>query len=110
MISPDGRSGRIADLLLRARAGGAKVIYVGYLRSPGIDTPIEHCKSDGDELERRIELFARSYPDIYFMSLADLLPFGARNYLSFDRIHPSRAASFLIAERISELIKLKSKH
>ena len=110
IISSDGRSGMIADLLLRARDGGAKVIYVGYLRSPGIDTPIEHCKADGDELERRIELFARSNPDIYFVSLADLVPFGARNYLSFDRIHPSRIASFLIAERISELIESQSRH
>lgn len=109
MMSPDGKTGRIADLLLRARSGGARVIYVGYLRSPGIETPIEHCKADGEELERRIELFARTHPDIYFISLVDLVPFGARNYLSWDRIHPSRVASFLIAERISEVIKNYSK-
>lgn len=109
MISADGKSGKIVDLLMRSRASGAKVIYVGYLRSPGIETPIEHCKEDGDELERRIEMFARSNPDIYFLSLADLVPYGARNYLSFDRIHPSRGASFLIAERISELILNRSR-
>ncbi len=110
MISSNGKSGRIADLLLRARAEGARVIYVGYLRSPGINTPIEHCKADGDELERRIELFARNHPDIYYISLVDLVPFGALNYLSFDRIHPSRFASFFIAERIIELINTQSKH
>ena len=104
MISQDGKSGRIPDLVTQILATGARVAYVGYLRSPEIMTPIEHCKKDGDELESRIRKLASTTSRTHFISLEDLVPPRGQGYFSFDLIHPSRMSSFLIGRRVSELI------
>lgn len=104
MISQDGRAGKIPDLISRILSTGAKVAYVGYLRSPEIVTPIEHCKDEGDELESRIRKFADASSTTHFISLEDLVPPRGQGYFSFDLIHPSRTSSFLIGSRVSELV------
>lgn len=104
MVSPDGRTGRIPDLISHVLSTGAKVAYVGYLRSPELVTPIEHCKDEGDELERRVRIFAETSPEIHFISLEDLVPPRGQGYFAFDLIHPSRTTSFLIGSRIADVI------
>ena len=104
LISPDGRSGEITNLIARLRATGAQVIYVGYLRSPGLGSPIEHCRDEGDELEKRIADFAKGSEGVHFLSLAELVPRGDRSFHAFDMIHPSYKASAAIAERIATII------
>lgn len=104
MISQDGKAGKIPSLISQIRATGASVAYVGYLRSPEIVTPIEHCKDEGDELESRIKKFVDANAKTHFISLVDLVPPRGQGYLSFDLIHPSRRSSFLIGSRISELL------
>jgi len=48
MIGEDGGSGQIPRMVSQLRDGGAQVIYLGYLRSPGCGSIIEHCRDDGD--------------------------------------------------------------
>ncbi|TNF64757.1 MAG: SGNH/GDSL hydrolase family protein [Rhodobacteraceae bacterium] len=104
MISPDGREGDIVRLVDRLRATGARVIYVGYLRSPGQGSPIEHCRDEGDELEARIARMAAADGGVHFLSLKDMVPHGDLSYHAPDRIHPSPKASRAIAERIARII------
>ncbi len=104
LISEDGRKGAIPGFVSQLRQDGAKVLYVGYLRSPGLGSPIEYCKDEGDELERRIDKLARLDKGIYFLSLADLVPPGDRSYHAFDMIHPSSKASAEIGKRIAAVI------
>ena len=104
MISADGQRGQIPDFLRKLRKNGTRVIYVGYLRSPDLITPIEHCKAEGDELDARIARLAQSDDGITFVSNADVAQPGDASYFSFDRIHPSRKSSRLIAERIANVI------
>ncbi|GAA6190950.1 SGNH/GDSL hydrolase family protein [Phaeobacter sp. NW0010-22] len=105
MISKDGLSGQIPDLFRRIRADGARVLYSGYLRSPNLLTPIEHCKDDGDEMEARIARLAGQEEGIVFASMAHIVPPGGLTYFAPDLIHPARKTSRLIGERLSRIIR-----
>lgn len=105
MIAPDGRRGEIPRMVSELRDTGARVIYVGYLRSPGLNSIIEHCRDEGDELERRIDKLAALLPGVYFLSLADLVPDGDRSYHAADMIHPSIKASTAIGRSVAEIIR-----
>ncbi|MEH6359835.1 MAG: SGNH/GDSL hydrolase family protein [Amylibacter sp.] len=105
LISDGGQTGAIPKLISKIRGTGARVIYVGYLRSPGVGSIIDHCRNEGDELERRIDTFAQKDDGVYFLSLMDLVPFGDRTYHGVDMIHPSIKASWIIGERVAEIIQ-----
>lgn len=104
LIAPTGTKGAIPKLVHRIRKTGARVVYLGYLRSPGVSSPIEHCKDEGDELEARIEKMAANDDGVIFVSLRDLVPFGDRSYHALDMIHPSLKASREIGQRIARAI------
>ena len=104
LISADGTRGAIPSLVGRIRKTGAKVIYVGYLRSPGFDSPIENCRDEGDALEARIAKLAELDPGVTFQALTDLVPEGDLSFHAADRIHPSLKASKAIAARIAQII------
>ena len=104
LISKNGTKGAIPKLMAKIRATGAEVIYVGYLRSPEINTPIEHCKDEGDALEARIEDLATRVPGVHYVSNKDLVPAGDLSFFAADRIHPSLKASKAIAGRVAALI------
>ena len=97
-------AGEIPKLIRKIRRTGAKVIYVGYLRSPGAGSPIEHCRNEGDELERRVKAFTSSDPGVFHVSLRDLVPSGDRSFHGSDMIHPSLKGSREIGKRIARLI------
>ncbi len=105
LISTDGRKGEVPKLVSRIRKTGARVVYVGYLRSPGMGSPIEACKDEGDEFEARLTKLAKRDKGLYFLSLRDLVPSGDRSFHGADMIHPSRKASRAIGARVTRLIK-----
>jgi lysophospholipase L1-like esterase len=104
LISRDGSKGAIPSMVSRLRSSGSKVIYVGYLRSPGVGSPIEHCRDDGNELESRVARLAERDEGTYFLSLADLVPHGDRSFHGIDMIHPSLKASNAIGQRVARII------
>ncbi len=104
LISTSGTRGEVPKLLAKIHKTGAKIIYVGYLRSPGIDTPIEDCKSVGDAFEKRVATLASKVPGIHYLSLQDLVPHGDLSYFAIDRIHPSTKASKEIAHRVAQIV------
>ncbi len=105
LISRDGRKGAIPGMLAKIRQSGARIIYVGYLRSPGIDSGVDECRSEGDVLEGRIARLADYADGVYFLSLQDLVPHGDRSYHGIDMIHPSVKASREIGQRVAALIR-----
>ncbi|MEX0339518.1 MAG: SGNH/GDSL hydrolase family protein [Arenibacterium sp.] len=105
LIAADSGDGEIPELVANLRNTGARIIYVGYLRSPGRGSPIEHCRDEGDELETRIARLAKDKEGVYFLSLRDLVPFGDRSFHAADMIHPSRKASDRIAQKIYQIIQ-----
>jgi len=105
MITANGRKGVIPGLVSRIRKSGARVLYLGYLRSPGFGSPIENCKDEGDELEARIARLAALDKGIFFHSISDLVPPGDLSFHAFDRIHPSLKGSTEIARRLANVIR-----
>ncbi|MEM6619757.1 MAG: SGNH/GDSL hydrolase family protein [Pseudomonadota bacterium] len=104
-LARDGGQGEIPDLIRRLRDTGARVLYVGYLRSPGSGSPIESCKDEGDTLEARMAAFAAATPGVTYVSLQDLVPHGDRSFHGLDMIHPSVKGSAAIAGRIAAAIR-----
>ena len=105
MISKDGESGKIPTLVYKLRSSGARVVYVGYLHSPGVFSIIDHCKNEDVEFESRIAKLARDNDGVDYLRLADLVPEGDLSYHAADRIHPSVKGSTEIAKLISKIIQ-----
>ncbi len=105
LISRDGTRGAIPKLVGRIRATGAKVLWLGYLRSPGFGTPIEGCKDEGDELDARLAVMAALDDGVVFHPISDLVPEGDLSFHGVDRIHPSLKASQAIARRLARVIR-----
>ncbi|WP_299552554.1 SGNH/GDSL hydrolase family protein [uncultured Tateyamaria sp.] len=105
LISADGKSGTVVDMVRRARADGARVIYVGYLRTPGQPSMIDHCRDIGDAYEARLARMAEGDAGITFVSIADLVPHGDLSFHAADRIHPSPKGSAAIAARIAAAMR-----
>ena len=81
-----------------------QVIFGGYLRTPGVTSPVEHCTDEGAEMDRRVALLAGLDRGVHFLPLADLVPHGDRSYHGIDLIHPSLKGSRVIGQRIAEII------
>ncbi len=105
LITQKGTGGEIAKLIVKLRHTGAKVVYVGYLRSPGAGSPIENCRDDGDELERRLKRLAGLLDGFYYVSVADMVPHGDTSFHALDMIHPSLKGSREIGRRVAATIK-----
>jgi acyl-CoA thioesterase-1 len=104
LISQDGTRGEIPKLVSKLRATNARVVYVGYLRSPGAWSPIEGCRDDGNELEARVARLAKRDKGLWFVSLADLVARGDRSFHASDMVHPSPKGSAAAAQRIAKVI------
>ncbi len=105
LVSPDGSSGAIPELVARIRKSGAKVAYAGYLRNPGLYTPVRACRPYGDELDRRLARLAARDPGFIFLPMSDLVPYGDPSLHHQDMIHPSPKGSAAIGNRIAAAIR-----
>lgn len=110
MISPNGKRGDIPTLVTRIRATGARVLYLGYLRSPGINSATDACAEDGTTLETRLRAMAATDPGVMFLSMADLVPEGDASFHALDMVHPSIKGSKAIAERAAAVIRKRDKN
>jgi lysophospholipase L1-like esterase len=105
LISPDGSSGAIPELVARIRKSGAKVAYTGYLRNPGLYTPVRACRPYGDELDRRLARMAARDEGVVFLAMSDLVPPGDPSLHQQDMIHPSPKGSAAIGARIAAAMR-----
>jgi len=102
LISEDGSRGAVPDFVAQLRSTGAQVLYTGYLRTPGVTSPIKGCTKIGTEFETRLARMAARNDGVRFVGLTDVVPMGARSYHNIDLIHPSAKGSKAIAERLAQ--------
>lgn len=101
LISADGTAGAIPELVAEIRGTGAQVIYTGYLRTPGVTSPVEGCGPLGDEMDRRLSEMAERLDGVHFLRLADLVKKdGDTSYHGLDLVHPSVKGSKAIAAEV----------
>lgn len=105
LISKDGKRGTIPGFVSDLRSKGSQVILVGYLRTPGVTSPIEGCRDEGDKMDRRLSRLAKLDRGVHFLSLADVVPHGDSSYHSVDLIHPSAKGSTEIGKRAAGIIR-----
>lgn len=104
LVGKTGRTGAIPHFVARLRNTGARVIVTGYLRTPGIASPIESCADEGDLLEQRLIRMADYIPGVYYVSNVKLVPHGDSSFHGVDRVHPSIKGSAAIARNIARTI------
>ena len=104
IISADGASGKLPEMVAQMAAQGAQVYYMGYLRSPDISTPVEQCADDMDTFEARIADFAAREPSFTFIDMADMVQPGDEAFYAPDRIHASFRGARQMAERVARII------
>jgi len=105
LISSDGTTGAIPELVNRIHKTGAKVVFSGYLRNPGLFTPVRPCKVYGDELDRRLARLDARDPGLIFVPMSDLVPEGDPSLHQQDLMHPSPKGSAAIAARVAAAIR-----
>lgn len=105
IIHPDLTSGYIPKLVNRINENGSHAFYVGYLRTPGRQSPIEACAAIGDELEARVAKLAQRRDGFTYVPVKDAIPHGSLRYHTIDRVHPSIAGSRMIAAQVAAALK-----
>ncbi|GAB5436773.1 SGNH/GDSL hydrolase family protein [Falsiruegeria mediterranea] len=107
LISTDSQSGAIPDLVSKAQAQGARVLWLGYYKAPET-TSFRGCRPGLVEIERRIEVLARSNTGLYFLDAEDVFDPPVRDLFDTDRTHPSAKGSALIGTEIARVIERAS--
>lgn len=105
LISPDGSDGAIADLARRARADGARVIYLGAYRAPTGRFLFQGCDDELDEIDRRVARLAARSPGITFVSGKRALDPEEPRHFFIDRLHPSPRGSARLAALIAATMR-----
>lgn len=105
LVSKDGTKGAIPELVADIRETGARVIYTGYLRTPGVTSPVESCGPLGDRMDARLARMAQAIDGVSFVPLSDLVTKdGDTSFHAVDLVHPSVKGSRAIAARIASWI------
>ncbi len=105
MISADGTTGIVPDLLRSLRDTGADVSFVGYHRAREMNAPLRHCAGVLDQYEGRVAAFALGQRGIRFIDMRDIFPPGDTSFYAFDRTHPSPKGSAAMGARVLERLQ-----
>lgn len=105
LVGKDGTTGAIPEFVTSLRETGAKVVFVGYLRTPGFTSQVEQCGPIGDEMDRRLARMDSAMSGVTFLPMSDLVPEGDHSFHGLDLVHPSAKGSAAIAARIAAAIK-----
>ena len=104
LISKDGTTGAIPEMVARARAAGARVIYVSYYGPSGRGGAYDICQDELTALAERAEAMAARDPGVIHFSPAGVVSGADPSDYYFDDIHPSPSGSRKIGEALAALI------
>jgi lysophospholipase L1-like esterase len=103
LVSADGRSGAIPQMLRGLTVGGSRVIWADYYTSPQFaGTP---CAGVYAEMQARLERMAGTMPAVTLVDMGRVLSPDQAALFDEDRIHPSPAGSRRIAALITEALR-----
>lgn len=108
LMSADGTVGKISDLIARARAQGAQVLWMGYYQAPN-STSFKGCRPVLVELERRIAVHAAANQGVYFVDAEDAFDPSDATLFASDKTHPSAKGSAVLGRFLARTIAQESK-
>ncbi|MBT8423866.1 MAG: SGNH/GDSL hydrolase family protein [Silicimonas sp.] len=106
LITPDGSGGAIVDLVRRARADGARVLYLGTYRAPTGRRFFQGCDDELDEVDRRVKRLAARDAGVLFVSGKDALDPNNPAHFFLDKLHPSPVGSARLGVLIANAIRV----
>lgn len=108
IISPDLKTGALVDLVAKARADGARVMLVGYHAGRAGGHYFSGCKPEVTALVQRQLQFAARTRGVYMVRARKALDSNNSAHFAFDRVHPSKLGSRLIADLIgAEILRIE---
>lgn len=105
LITANSREGAIVDLVKRARADGAKVMLVGYHAGQAGGHYFIGCRPNITKLVQRELALARTTDGVHMVRAREALDSTNPAHFYFDRVHPSKLGSKLIADLIAAEIR-----
>ncbi|WP_298290734.1 SGNH/GDSL hydrolase family protein [uncultured Litoreibacter sp.] len=104
IISKDGKTGILPDLVRRARGTGAQVMMVGYIGNPRLNL-FSGCKDDVLELVRRQKIMAGRLPGVGYFSTREVVDIEKRSSFALDGFHPSQKTTRKIGATLAASLK-----
>lgn len=102
LVSPDGTSGAIPDLVAGLRAKGSKVAWVDYYTAPRYAGTT--CEAPYDMLETRLLRMAARDTGVTLVDLDRTFRSDDLSLFASDRMHPSAKGSALIAQTVAPVL------
>jgi lysophospholipase L1-like esterase len=110
IVSEDGQTGDVPDLIDRATADGAQIVLVGYAElDPEARWGFGVCNDAADALETRYRHLAERRQDVVFVDPSDAMSLaGTPEAYTRDGVHPSEAGSALIGHLVVDAIQARA--
>lgn len=105
LAAADGRSGEIPELIKSVRSSGSRVVVLGYYRLPELGPTEQFCGNALETLGERIKAMAAQDPDVYYVTMADVVDSADPQAFDRDRIHPSARSSIAIGKLVAATIR-----
>lgn len=106
LIGPDAMTGAIPDFLMKLRASGAQVLWMGYYKGNGKGS-FEGCRDDLVLMERRIARFATQADGITFLDSETVIDPQDPTQFASDNTHPSPKGAMLIGRYLARAISAR---
>jgi acyl-CoA thioesterase I len=102
LLSEDGTSGSIVDLVQQARSDGARVAWVGYVDMPeDADFGFDRCGDELVEIRLRSAAMAEQDDGVIFVDASEAFGADELQYYDDDHVHPSIPGSRAIGELVA---------
>lgn len=105
MITADGSSGIMAELVERITGDGHQVALMGYYRVPDNAPEFTNCEEASGELNSRYEGLAAQYDSVIYVASSDVMTPDQIELYDDDLIHPSVEGSRVVGEYIAEQMR-----
>lgn len=103
LVSADGQSGAIPEMLRGLTARGSRVIWADYYTSPQFaGTP---CAALYQTMQARLSRMATALPGVTLVDMGRVLPASERALFAGDGIHPAPEGSRRIAALVAEALR-----
>lgn len=105
MVSSDGGSGVMVDLLGKITSDGHQMAILGYYMVPDDAPEFTNCSDEVVTLNSRFSALAEQHDDVIYIAAAEVMAPSQRNLYDDDLIHPSEQGSRVVGEYMAQQMR-----